>query len=413
MTKLLIISPDIVDSYMAGPGIRAWELARALSAHVSVILAVPNEPRTGMGAVDVRDYSASRPALRELARSADVLLVQGFTLHDFPFLEDLNKPIVVDLYDPFVIENLEVHSFRGMPERHRVHSRDLNVLIGQLTVGDFFICASERQRDYWLGMLSATGRINPHNYRRDKSLCKLIDVVPFGLPDRPPQSTGPALKGVHPGISKDDKVIIWGGGIWAWLDPVTLIEAMARISPEMPGVKLFFMGKDHPNAEISAVMGGGRYAEAVRASKDLGLFSRVVFFNSQWVEYEKRQNYLLEADLGVSLHQEFVEMRYAFRTRLLDYLWCGLPTVCSRGDSWSEVIEDRGLGRTVSCGSVGEVAEALKAMLSDPDLRNRLEPRFAEVAAQHRWSESIKPLVDFLADPQSAPDSQAARTERQ
>ena len=27
--------------------------------------------------------------------------------------------------------------------------------------GDFFVCASERQRDYWLGMLAAEGRITP------------------------------------------------------------------------------------------------------------------------------------------------------------------------------------------------------------------------------------------------------------
>jgi hypothetical protein len=36
---------------------------------------------------------------------------------------------------------------------------------------------------------------------------------------------------------------------------------------------------------------------------------------------------LREADIGVSLHREDVETRYSFRTRVLDYLWAGLPII--------------------------------------------------------------------------------------
>ena len=41
MARVLIISTDIVGPAMAGPGIRAWELARALSAECTVTLAAP------------------------------------------------------------------------------------------------------------------------------------------------------------------------------------------------------------------------------------------------------------------------------------------------------------------------------------------------------------------------------------
>ncbi|MDQ7029881.1 MAG: hypothetical protein Q9O62_08955 [Ardenticatenia bacterium] len=56
----------------------------------------------------------------------------------------------------------------------------------QSLLGDFFICASERQRDWWLGLLEASGRINPYTFGEDPSLRRLIDVVPFGLPEGPP-----------------------------------------------------------------------------------------------------------------------------------------------------------------------------------------------------------------------------------
>ena len=59
----------------------------------------------------------------------------------------------------------------------------LGVQNAQLDHGDFFICASEAQRDFWIGALHSRGRINPLTYADDPTLRRLIDVVPFGLPD--------------------------------------------------------------------------------------------------------------------------------------------------------------------------------------------------------------------------------------
>ena len=61
----------------------------------------------------------------------------------------------------------------------------LAVQNAQLDAGDFFICASEAQRDFWIGTLHSRGRINPRTYADDPTLRRLIDVVPFGLPDEP------------------------------------------------------------------------------------------------------------------------------------------------------------------------------------------------------------------------------------
>ncbi|MBA2476756.1 MAG: hypothetical protein H0V40_12485, partial [Actinobacteria bacterium] len=37
--------------------------------------------------------------------------------------------------------------------------------------------------------------------------------------------------------------------------------------------------------------------------------------------------------VAVSAHFDDVETRFAFRTRLLDCLWAGLPVVTTRGDA--------------------------------------------------------------------------------
>ncbi len=403
MTKVVLISNDVIGERMAGPGIRFWEFAKALKDDFQVHLAVPNKDHPAGSGFVVSSYAQDEGRLRELASAADAIVFQGFVLHNYPFIAELGIPLVVDVYDPFILENLRIHAHETMSERERIHGSDLAVLNSQLWAGDFFLCASEKQRDFWLGMLLALNRVNPHTYDSDETLRSLIDVAPFGLPSSPPEHTEQVLKGAYKSIGRDDKVILWGGGIWDWFDPGTLIRAMANIAAQRHGVKLFFMGIKHPNPLIPPMEAT---AQAIRLSKDLGLYDKVVFFN-EWVPYEERQNYLLEADVGVSLHLAHLETRFSFRTRLLDCIWAGLPIVTTRGDSMSELVEKHDLGRVVDYGDVEQVADALMELLDTPTLREVYGPGFEEVRGQFTWQRAVEPLARFCANPRLAPDKAA------
>ncbi len=299
-----------------------------------------------------------------------------------------------------MLSGLSQYADRPSAERvahHEGYRRALNL---QIVAADFFICASEKQRDYWLGMLSALGRINPYTHDDDPTLRRLIDIVPFGLPAQPPTHNASVLKGVYKTITADDKVILWGGGIWNWFDAPTLIRAMAQIAQRRPGVKLFFMGVERSNVSLPRMQAA---EEAIALSQELGLYDRHVFFND-WVPYQERQNYLLEADIGVSLHPNLVEGRFAFRTRFLDYLWAGLPIVATEGDVMSEQVREWGLGRLVAPGDVGGVSKAILDLLDTPGLRESYQSRFAQAAAQYRWDVVTSPLVNFCANPRLATD---------
>ena len=397
--RVLVISNDTVNERMAGPGIRSWEMAKVLSRQQPVTLAVPNDdPLDGF---EVVGYGSTLGrGLRKLAADHDVLVVQGFVLHLFPFLAEMGKTIVVDLYDPFTLENLHVYSHDPIDERLSTHDAHLGVLNAQIQAGDFFLCASEKQRDYWLGMLSANNRINPPQYDADPTLRTLIDVVPFGIGPQPPKRTAPALKGVYPGIEATDRVILWGGGIWEWFDPLTLIRAVGRIRQTRPEVKLFFMGTRHPNPMVPEM---AMTARAIELARELGLEGTAVFFNA-WVPYEERHNYLLDADVGASLHFDHLETRFSFRTRVLDYIWAGLPIVCTRGDAIGDLVEAHGLGRVVDYGDEDGLVDALLAILDAPGGRAAFEERFSSIAPELVWDRALAPLARFCATPKLAAD---------
>jgi GT2 family glycosyltransferase/glycosyltransferase involved in cell wall biosynthesis len=398
---VLLVCGDPVGATMAGPGVRAWEMARALArAGLPVLLAVPNADPPAGGGFRVVSYEERPERVVPLARQASVVLVQGFLLQKAPALRALDKPLVVDLYDPFILENLAYFARDRLPFRQAIHGEHLGVLNDQLQAGDFFLCASERQRDYWLGMLAANNRLNPATYDADPTLRTLIAVVPYGLPPEPPHAAGPALKGVLPGIAATDRVILWGGGLWDWFDPLTLVRAMARVVAARPDARLVFLGTRHPNAALPPMAMPERTRELAAA---LGLAERHVFFRD-WVPYAERAAYLLDADVGVSLHPDTVETRYAFRSRLLDCFWAGLPLVCTRGDALADLVEREGLGRVVPPGDEAAVAAALLALLDQPDLRATLAPSFARVAATLTWDRAVAPLAAYCRAPRRAPD---------
>ena len=398
MSRVLIVSHDVVDRRMAGPAIRAWEFARRLSGENQVTLAVPNETTlTGEGFA-LATYDRQR--LRELAAEANCTVVSGLTLMQYPFLRQVTPVLIVDIYDPFVLENLQLFADQSMKFRLQDHLSLARAMNHQLLQGDFFICASEEQRDYWLGALSALNRVNPHTYDADPTLRALIDVVSFGLPDAPPQHHHPVMKGIVPGIGLDDKVLLWNGGIYNWLDPLTLIRAVARLRELRDDVRLFFMGVKHPNPRVHPMR---MTTDAMRLSDELGLSGKVVFFND-WVPYEERENYLLEADLGVSLHLPHIETHFAFRTRLLDCLWAGLPMVVTGGDTLADLVCAHGLGRVVAPEDADGVAEAILALLAEPAPRAARAEAFACVRRRFSWERAVAPLVRFCADPRPAPD---------
>ena len=125
----------------------------------------------------------------------------------------------------------------------------------------------------------------------------------------------------------------------------------------MPNVRLYFLGLKHPNPARRRDAHGGR--RPGRWPTSSGSPARTCSSTRTGSPYEDRQNYLLEADVGVSTHFDHVETAFSFRTRILDYLWAGLPVVSTSGDALSDMIEAAGAGIAVPPNDVGALEDAL------------------------------------------------------
>jgi glycosyltransferase involved in cell wall biosynthesis len=292
----------------------------------------------------------------------------------------------------------------GTAARNHELAGGLEALRIQFEHGDFFLCASERQRDLWLGYLSAVGRVNFETYQHDSTLRKLIDLAPFGIDARPalgPGQTG-AIKGVIDGIGVDDTVLLWAGGVYNWFDPITLINVVGDLASEMPQLRLLFMGTKHPSLDdLSTTV----LRQGVELAEQRGLLGKHVFFREGWVPYNDRGRYLADADIGVSTHVLHVETAFSFRTRMLDYLWAGLPIVCTEGDEFAGIVAREGLGRVVAERDRVGLAVAFRELLADPVELARCRAAASRTAERFLWPVALAPLVAYCADPWRAPDA--------
>lgn len=407
MTRVLVITGAELGARMSGPAIRAAAMARVLAADGhEVVLATTSslEPGADLGAFRL---AALRPGDDEgfaaLERQAELIVFQGHAMEQFPALADTDRVLVVDAYDPMHLEMLE--QGREQPRATwdlLVRSR-VALLNQQLGRADLVLCASARQRSLYLGQLAALGRVSPATYEDDPHLERLLAIAPFGLDPEAPRREGGALRGVLPGVDEASRILIWGGGIYSWFDPLALVRAVDALARRRPEARLVFLGTRHPGVAPMGIV-----AESIALAESLGALGESVVFNDDWVPYERRGAYLAEADAGVSTHHAHVETEFSFRTRILDYLWAGLPMVVTAGDSFADLIEAEGLGLVVPAGDEAALEAALERILYDEELAAAARERIAAVRERFLWELTLQPLRRIAAEPRRAADVEAA-----
>jgi len=406
MYDIGIISDDVVGEKMAGPGIRAWEMAKCLSEKFKIILTIPDYSYKSDKSnffenlpFDVIRYSMNNPSLiQNIGERSRILLIQGYILSKFPALKKLKAHLIIDMYVPFILENLFVHKWKlpNLKDREFIHLNDLRVFNDQVLCGDHFLCANSRQKDLFIGSLIALNRINPRILDSSPSLDDLISIVPFGISET--EDGGVArhkpnvIRNRIPQIQEDDIVLLWGGVISNWFDPATLIKALKEALSENRRLKLFFLSTKHPNPllpELDAAR------EAVQLANALELRDRFVFFNEEWVGYDERSRYFEEADIGVSIHKCHFETRFSFRTRILDYIKHQLPIICTEGDYFAELVERERLGMVVGPEDVMSLKHAILKLAEDAALRQEIKGRMEAIKKKLLWKKVTEPLADY------------------
>jgi len=415
VSRVLVVSAEPLGELMAGPAIRAFELANALSAANEVSVSAPGLTAAQVGdrmtAVDAgfEDYDALDAAIG----SAEIVVAQALPTRLLARLPQSGARLVADLYNPTVFEVLEAGREKAPKARGRQQRSVARSAGAMLAAASRVMCASESQRDLWLGMLAALDRIPIAAYDRDPSMRSFIDVVPFGVPgEPPPEPAGDPIREMFPSIGAGEIVLLWGGGVWNWLDAQTAIDAVLEVDGRRDGrppVHLVFMGLGRPgDSGIDAMQATGAMLGHLRATGQEG---RRIHVNHGWVPYRERGDWLAAADAALSAHHDHLESRFAYRTRMLDAIWAGLPAVATRGDELAASVEREAIGTVAPPGDSASLAEAIELLVDDPAAMETARRNASALAERLRWQRCAEPLLEWCREPAGglAPDRRLLR----
>jgi len=263
---------------------------------------------------------------------------------------------------------------------------DRRVFALSLARGDFFLCASEEQRFFYAGALYAAGRVGPRNFPADPRLSRLLAVVPFGVPNEP--AVGDRTRGRSAaGVAPSGPLILFGG-IYDWYDPEALLRAWPRLRRLQPEARLLFFENPNPETTPQRAMARTR-AEARRLDPTA---ESIVF--SPWLPYDSRADLYAAADAAVSIAAEGLETDLAYRTRLLDAAWGGVPSVTVGGGVLGREIEAAGAGLRAA-PDPEDLAEKIAQVLAARDRFGAAARRFA---AERTWDHVARPLGAWCAE---------------
>jgi glycosyltransferase involved in cell wall biosynthesis len=385
--RVLVQAAGELGQRLVGPEIRALEFAKALSTHYEVTIAAKRSDdgeRDGIRVVP----SSRRIMIRELARH-DAIVSSCLPPYILALAPLHGAVTIADLYDPHEQELATLDDGR---RRDRELRARFAIQALHLRSADVVVCASRRQR---LELIRAATSVSADARLPDPA------VLPFGIPDPPPESSRRPLRARFPQIADTDKLILWWGSVWRWLDAETVVRALAQIACVRNDVKLVITAGRPPDRKAERLFDA---TDEVRAlASELGVLDRSVFFFDEWIPYEARHEYLADANLGVTLHHHAEEARLAARARYMDYLWAGLPCVLGRGDEMAESFGDAGFATLLEQPDADSVARAVLELIADSGGLGRAREAGRALAVEHQWSTIGATLRSIVADALALP----------
>ncbi|WP_417522101.1 glycosyltransferase family 4 protein [Marinobacter sp.] len=183
-----------------------------------------------------------------------------------------------------------------------------------------------------------------------------IKVIYNGYPAAKIQKNGPNAED-----EKSDSVVI---GVVANLRPIKRIEDLIKATAKLRKAGL--------RSSLN-IVGGGDSTRYENLADELGIRDSTHFLGSQ-AEPEK---FIKDFDIAVLCSET-----EGFSNAIIEYMRCGKPVVCTRTGGNPEIVQHGENGYLVEVGDVPALAEMLKKLIENPELRERMGRRGAGDVAE-------------------------------
>ena len=384
------------DSITDGPGYRAWHLlshlarkheVAVLSLYESFHLGIKKECEVVENDIRVKCVPAKPKIIADLIEQGnpDVLYLPCLST---PFLSRLKRKI------PTVLDYTGSGLLEEYVSRGRVPVTLLEMKLKSFWLGDFFVASGERERYYLLGLMVASRKLSRGKHGRSDPL---IHVIPMTPPLEPPVLREKAFQ-----RKPEDFVLLVAGAFLPWYDYAAFFEALKLLQGKgVRNVKAVFMG-GNPRDK--------KFERRVRLMAETPEIRDNVMF-AGLVPFKDRANYYLLADAAVNIPPSTVEDELSVRTRVVDYVWAGLPLITPARDEYSGTVVAGGGGFKYEAGDSSSLCEVIEKLINDKQALQQAKSRLKGLLeSEFEIEKFISPLKKFIEKPYV--DSERSSTSR-
>ncbi len=366
--KIGIVCPEPIGECMSGIGIRMLEMANFLSKTYDLILYVPKESIPIKTSFPIKGYK--KEAISEFLKDRDVAIVQGEPAN-YLLSQNFKGYVIVDLYDPYPIEALSYDD--------KAFEFAFSSLSFQLKKGNFFLCANEKQRIFYLGALYLSKRLEPEIFQKDPEFKSLITIVPYGVPEEEPT--------FEENYFNFNEPVIFFGSFYDWYD----VEILKEVLKELKNyVDYHFVVTKHLRTETTPQKNFNNFYEW---SKKEGLLDKNIhIFN--WIPYKERTKAYFSSSLSLCLYPETFETELSFRTRILDFLYGGLPVIALKGSEIEKFLSEEEGAFFIEKDIDLIVKKTLEVLKISREKRKEFSKK---VRDKFSWNIVLKPLIDYIS----------------
>lgn len=399
--KIVLISSSPIphsNNITDGPGYRAWTLFQEIAKrHETVIISLYEsyhkklerelEVTEDNYLIKCMHHQPRRVARAVVEEAPDVIYLPWSST---PFISRLTEkiPTIVDYVGSGLLEYFVSYGY--------IPPSFLRLKIESFWLGDFLMTAGIREKYYLLGLLAASKRLS---FRAQRLPMSLINVIPMSPPCNPPTLRRKVLE-----KDPNELIILVSGAFLPWYDYSTFFEALSLlIERKATNYRVIFLGGNPRDPIFERLV--------LKLGCDPRINNNLIF--TGLVPFKERGNYYLSSDIGMNIPLPTVEDELSVRTRVIDYIWGGLPVVTPARDEYSKMVVENGGGLEYSPGNAHSLSQVIESLTNESGreklerLKNKISHIYEESLRMQK--ELVKPLERFILDPFVDPARKSSR----
>ncbi|MGA3085868.1 MAG: glycosyltransferase family 4 protein [Thermodesulfobacteriota bacterium] len=381
MNKVLVFCSDVLPlkgMATSGGGLRSWQIIQGLQAQaLDVAYSMPKDcylSRTFREHIppEARQRLWDHWNQEQIIETEkpDVIVLAKAALKHWEKKYDI--PLAIDFHGPDVMEAEQMVKRTEPAARFMVRRNRALAKLKTISEADFFTCAGQRQRYYFMAFLLMAG------VALDDAEVHYMPVAMSA--DLPPHEA-----------DLEHRSIIFAGGFYPWINPMPALLDLAQCLTKIDNYHLEIFGGSHEtNAEEK------REFDAFKAKMERN--TKVTFHGT--IPRDQLLAWYRKASVAFEVIPRNPERELAFTTRTVEFMWAGLPVIYNNYAELSDLIRQYQAGWLVAPGNTAELQEVVRLIAEDKDaVRLASENAQRLVRENLTYEKVITPLANFCQNP--------------